>query len=825
MSTEKVVALKVDTGNSAKTIKDLKAEIAQLKKNLEGAEIGTEQFEKASNELNKVQNILKDTLNKTKQTVQNAEGSYNDLVATMAELKKEWRATNDEVKRNELGKQIDKINTELKELDKTIGNNQRNVGNYKDDFVDALKEVNSSVVDYGATLNQINKETEAMRGGFDGLNKLASGLAGGFSAYQGAMALAGVENENFEKTIVKVTSAMAVAQGVGKFKDLIEGFSQLKTSIASCQMALKALSFGGVIGGAVALTAGLVALIGNMDKVKKYFNDVTTEEQKSKLATAEYNKELTSLIDTTTTTNIVRIKQLANSYAELGDNLDGKEKFIQTYADELKKMGIEVDNVNTADKVFITNTDDYVNALIARAKASAIIEKATEEYKKALEEQATLEQELAGAKVNQENGTPKKSFWQNVQEAIIKSSVGEGAPVQEVTNLVNDVNKKIADDAVNIAQKNLDDFNTQMEQNLTDAFNKANELNAKADKILNGGNKGNDNNNDNNDNKNPSTPTVKEDNNATKAKEIAEQAKLSLLDKQAQELAILAKGYEEKKALLEQYGYDTTALTESYEKQRDEINQKYIDAEKQKQTEKQTFLKSLKETTEQSEIDDLNESFEQYKSQFNLNTEELKTLEEWKQEQLKKIRDKYRKEEEQANKQLTQNIIATTTSALSSASVILDAIANNMDKNNEESFEKAKKIQIASATMNMLAGITSALAGTFTTHTGIWDMVLAGIQATTIGTTGAIQIANIKKQTYEGASTTSTPNVDTGAMSRASAVPNVNISDYVPINYTKNLMTDSETTELNKGNKVYVVENEITDVQNKVSVTQSNSNF
>ena len=62
-------------------------------------------------------------------------------------------------------------------------------------------------------------------------------------------------------------------------------------------------------------------------------------------------------------------------------------------------------------------------------------------------------------------------------------------------------------------------------------------------------------------------------------------------------------------------------------------------------------------------------------------------------------------------------------------------------------------------------------------------------------------------------------------MSRASAVPNVNLSDYVPINYTKNLMTDSETTELNKGNKVYVVENEITDVQNKVSVTQSNSNF
>ena len=824
MSTEKVVALKVDTGNSAKTIKDLKTEIAQLKKSLETAEIGTEQFEKASNELNKVQNILKDTLNKTKQTIQNAEGSYNDLVATMAELKKEWKATNDEVKRNELGKQIDKINTELKELDKTIGNSQRNVGNYKDDFVDALKEVNSSVVDYGTALNQINKETEAMRGGFDGLNKLASGLAGGFSAYQGAMALAGVENENFEKTMVKVTSAMAVAQGVGKFKDLIEGFSQLKTSIASCQMALKALSFGGVIGGAVALTAGLVALIGNMDKVKKYFNDVTTEEQKSKLATSQLNTELTSLIDTTTTTNIVRIKQLAKSYGEIGDNLDGKEKFVKEYAEELKKMGIEMNDVNDADNIFITNTQNYVNALIARAKAKAIIEKATEDYKKALEEQARLEEELEKAKVNQQNGTPEKTFWQNATEAIMYASTAEGANINDVTNIVNEANKEIADNVVATAQKNLDDFNAGMEKTLNDAFTKAEELNTFANNILNVGKKDN-NNNGNNGGTSTTTVTVKEDTNATKAKEIAEQAKLSLLDKQAQELAILEKGYEEKKTLLEQYGYDTTALTESYEKQRDEINQKYIDAEKQKQTEKQTFLKSLKETTEQTEIDDLNESFEKYKSQFNLNAEELKTLEEWKQEQLKKIRDKYRKQEEQANKELTQNIVKTTTSALSSASAILDAIVSNMDKDNEEQFEKAKKLQIASATMNMLAGITSALAGTFTTHTGVWDMVLAGIQASTIATTGAIQIANIRKQTYEGANTTSTPNVDTGAMSRASAVPNINISDYVPVNYTKNLLTDTETTELNKSQKVIILESEMSDVQNRVKVKEDNSSF
>lgn len=816
MSKTIVTALKVDTGNSAKTIKDLKAEIAQLKKNLEGAEIGTEQFEKASVELNKAQTLLKDTLKTTSQSAKNAKGSYDDLVATMAELKKEWRATNDVAKRNELGKQIDVINSQLKELDASTGNFQRNVGDYEN----AIKNATKDTVDYGTAIAQLNKETEGMRGAFDGINKLASGIAGGFSAYQGIMALAGVENENFEKTMVKVTSAMALAQGVGKIKDLIEGFSQLKTSIASAQMALKALSFGGVIGGVVAVTAGFVALIGNMDKIKKYFNDVTTEEQKAKLSTAEFNKELTTLINNTAINNVVRIKELSKSYSDLGDNLAGKEKFIKTYADELKNMGIEIDNVNTADDIFINKTDDYVNALIARAKASAIIEKATEEYKKALEDQAVLEAELVEAKVNQQNGTPEKTFWQNVRETIIMSSVGEGAPVQEVTNLVNGINKEIADDAVNIAQKNLDDFTAQMEQNLTDAFNKANELNAKADELLKGGNNGGGNGGNDGGN----TPTTTTVDTSANAKKIVKETELALMGAQERELEILKNGYEEKKKLLEENGIDTTVLTELYEKQKDEIKQKYIDIELQKENDKKVFLNSLKTETENSEIEELNTQFENYKNQYVLNTEELKLLEEWKQEQLKKIRDKYREQEKKSNEELTRNIVATTTTALSSASNILDALASNVDKSNEEGFEKAKKLQIASATMSMLAGITNALAGTFTTHTGVWDMVLAGIQAATIATTGAIQINNIRKQTYEG-SASSTPSFDRGSMSRASVVPNVNISDYVPINYTKNLLTDTETTELNKATKVYVTEEDITNTQHRVSVTQNNSSF
>lgn len=46
-----------------------------------------------------------------------------------------------------------------------------------------------------------------------------------------------------------------------------------------------------------------------------------------------------------------------------------------------------------------------------------------------------------------------------------------------------------------------------------------------------------------------------------------------------------------------------------------------------------------------------------------------------------------------------------------------------------------------------------------------------------------------------------------------------------PIEYTRNLLGDKETDELNKPIKCYVLESDITDTQNKVKVTEDNASF
>lgn len=152
MATEKVEIFKVDTGEAVRSIADLKDNIKLLKEALDEQTIGTEEYQDVLNELKVNQNALKDAMYATSASMEDvaasAKGinvvfdennqlinqenqSYNSLVHTLADLKQEWRATTDESKRAELGERISQVNDRLKTLDASIGNFQRNVGNYK----------------------------------------------------------------------------------------------------------------------------------------------------------------------------------------------------------------------------------------------------------------------------------------------------------------------------------------------------------------------------------------------------------------------------------------------------------------------------------------------------------------------------------------------------------------------------------------------------------------------------------------------------------------------------------------------------------------------
>ena len=105
---------------------------------------------------------------------------------------------------------------------------------------------------------------------FKALTASLSGVAGGFSALQGAVGLFGKENEDLQKTLVKVQSAMALSQGLQAVGESIDSFKQLGTVIKTQVVSAFSTLRGAIIAtgiGALAIGIGLVAA--NFDAVKK----------------------------------------------------------------------------------------------------------------------------------------------------------------------------------------------------------------------------------------------------------------------------------------------------------------------------------------------------------------------------------------------------------------------------------------------------------------------------------------------------------------------------------------------------------------------------
>ena len=153
--TTKEVIFKVNTNQAVESIGDLRENVKQYKKQLEEMTIGTEEYTKTLGLLQESQAAIKNAMHasalegetlddKMGQLAREAKGlgtSYNALVKQMADLKEEFRSTEDAARRADLGAQIKDINDQLKEMDAMKGDFGRNVGDYFNQTSKALKSI------------------------------------------------------------------------------------------------------------------------------------------------------------------------------------------------------------------------------------------------------------------------------------------------------------------------------------------------------------------------------------------------------------------------------------------------------------------------------------------------------------------------------------------------------------------------------------------------------------------------------------------------------------------------------------------------------------
>lgn len=168
-------------------------------------------------------------------------------------------------------KSLRTLKQEFKDLQKDLDNVAAGTDAYKQKL-QQLANVKDEIDD----LNDAIKSSTGA-GKFEAFAKVGSAIAGGFAAAQGAMALFGTESEDVEKALLKVQSAMAIAQGVAQLEDLGNAFGNLKNVAVNAFKAIK-----GAIGatGIGLLVVALGSIVAYWDDIKAAVSGVSDEQKK-----------------------------------------------------------------------------------------------------------------------------------------------------------------------------------------------------------------------------------------------------------------------------------------------------------------------------------------------------------------------------------------------------------------------------------------------------------------------------------------------------------------------------------------------------------------
>ena len=334
---EIVKVLKIETKGSDVSVKTLRQEIAALTEVLKNTEQGSAEYNAAVQQIKNNQDLLSQSMKSTKTEAEALDGSYDALTNKLNELKKAWKATNDEVQRSKLADKIKEVKGALTELDNSLGNFKTN----SEDSLSTFKEEMSDAQD----------KIEPFKAKFESIQKISSGVASGFAAVQGAMALMGVENDQLGQTFVQLQAAMAIAQGVGGLGDLVEGMSQAKVAFSGAITSVKAFitSLRGMklAMAATGIGAALV-LVGLLAKAYMDLADATdkAKEAKERLDNLESKAELDN-----------KKKRVALTQAET--------KAYDEYVEDLKKANGNKTKIEEAElklkKKLREASDEYYN--------------------------------------------------------------------------------------------------------------------------------------------------------------------------------------------------------------------------------------------------------------------------------------------------------------------------------------------------------------------------------------------------------------------------------------------------------------------------------
>lgn len=241
---------------------------------------------------------------------------------------------------------------------------------------------------------------------FQVLGNAVRGLVGGFTALQGALALAGVEGEDLQKTLLKVQGALALTEGLNVVADVTKDFQRLGAVLTQ--------TFGkaGVMGIAIAgVTALGLALSGVFDK-------------KERLSVTAYNDSLKEF-NKTAAESRQKIVEVQVALEQARAKVITKEQALKVYNDTLGDSLGKTNSLTQAEKILAEKAEAYIQITALKAQANALFAKSAESSANAL----LMQQKLADANLS------TKGFVGSLVDKInseIKTTLEESKKMDEL---------------------------------------------------------------------------------------------------------------------------------------------------------------------------------------------------------------------------------------------------------------------------------------------------------------------------------------------------------------------------------------------------------
>ena len=811
----------VSAGYSFSSLKSAKTYIDKLRASLIDLDETSEEYTERVEEIDKVQDKLNKAMKATGDKTKDAEGSYNALSKKMSELKKAFKETNDEAERDKLAKQIVGINDQLKEMDASIGNYQRNVGNYEAAFTDGLLNIAAKVKalsdpmslakkgvnalgkalkslltnPVGAFIMAIVVAVKALKKGFEQSETASNSLKKAFSAFQPVINAINNAFTGFAKLVGNIAEKAipALVNGLQKAGDWMMTLLN-KIGIVSDK---KLESFRKSIEAqkeAVKVTQDLTDRDIKLTEKRRKFqvNEAKTEMEVSELRAKAVDKDKYTAKQ--------REKFLNQAIAKERKLNDEKLALAQEEYDILKKRSELTDN------------DAETNDALAAAEANLYNTK-KEYYAK---ERELISQKIAAG---QELSAAEKKILEEQKEELKK--------VEEIKNRAELSQLSSKDRELEILKRKYEEEKALLEKYEQDTTQLTKEYEAQRQEIIN-------------------------KNGGDKAKEIDERAVQSLMDSTDRQLAILKKRYEEEKKLLEANGVDTVNLTKEYERQVAEVKAgegegKIKDINDNSALERDIADKTIFIELEKKEklLQIERERLEGTKAIY----EELYKLDDLSEEKKQEYADKIKEIDaalienshntKEVQKAQAQDLVNTYNQVSQSIGELMNNVAEIWqdsikqrvkngkitEEQAKKEFENSKKLQIATAIINGLAGAANAVASAMTIPPPAGPIIGAANSALVIATTAA-QIAKIKSTTFDGGGSS----IDSD-ISSAAATPTPAAVEYTP-KYSTNVTGESETVNLanavsekQKDQRVYVVESDINEAGKRVEIREAESTF